>query len=125
MIKFFVKDEKLNAVDSDNRLIGFDINDDCCAYGGWFISETIIKKEPLWDMKSFRVELAELKDYVFDNKILEVTDDSEYNAIVVKMNPIDEYRNKELFLHLFNVHNGYYSKGFTYSNGETIVERNV
>jgi len=120
MIKFFLTDYKLNAVDDKNRLVGFDLNDDCCAHGGWFIDREIVREQPKFDLE---IQMADLPDYEFDPLFLEkiTGDKSEYNAIVVKMiqsNPNDYIKRPDLYLHLYNVHNGYYAKGFNFSDGE-------
>lgn len=130
MIKFFVRDSKLNAVDDKNRIVGFDLDDDCCAFGGWFISDSIVRKYPGYELE---VNLADLPKYEFDPEFFErvISDGymNEYGAVVFKMIPdesIKFYDDLPLYLHLYNVHNGYYSKGFTFSfDGKTKNEGRV
>lgn len=120
MIKVLVMGKKLNVVDSNNNLVGFDLEDSCCASGGYFITDDI-KKKDFDNVKG--IPDIDFQNYVFDQNFFEDVRDGhgEGGAVVFKMRPqygwdYDEDENlPDLYLHLFNVHNGYYSKGFKYS----------
>lgn len=122
MIKVIVMGQKLNVVDSNNNLVGFDMEDDCCAHGGYFISEAKCSKD-----FSDQVGLSDI-DYpkhVFDTDFFESIENIDKEgeaAVIFKMRPEygwgEEENGKALFLHLFNTHNGYYSKGFKASFNE-------
>lgn len=116
MIKEFKSGDEYNAkvnfVDDNNRLVGFDTTDDCCAHGGYFISDKV-ENDEIEKPKPY-----DLSDYAFDESFFQEVsgnEDSEYNAVVFKMVAQDK---PDRYLHCFNVHNGYYSKGFTASFGE-------
>lgn len=123
MIKIFNQpgewESKVNFVDDKNRLVGYDTEDDCCAHGGWFIATEIkditndenayLKKEP--DVKPV------LDDYVFDEQFFKDlrSPEGEGGTVVFRMVAPSK---PDLYLHLFNVHNGYYAKGFEASFGK-------
>lgn len=122
MIKVIVMGQKLNVVDSNNNLVGFDMGDACCAHGGYFISETKCSKD-------FRDQVGisdtDYPKYVFDTDFFESIDhidDERERAVIFRMRPEygwgEEENGKDLYLHLFNTHNGYYSKGFKASFNE-------
>lgn len=114
MIKIFEKIEtvkswenKVNFVDTNNVFVGYDMMQNCCESFGWEIcSDT--KRENL-------VKNPDLSDYVFDINFVELNDMSDpkwddiYISVVFKM--IAEGKD-DLYLHLYNNHNGYYAHGF-------------
>jgi len=122
VIKVFHTEEgysdKWNFVDDENHMVGYDIADDCCSHGGFFISETI--EDSPYDDRPKTDNSCDLSTYKFDTsffKSIDPGDDpySQGKTVVFKM--ISESK-PTLYLHLFNVHNGYYSKGFEASFGE-------
>lgn len=121
MIRIFNKgkdwDTKVNFVDSSNRLVGYDLDDDCCAHGGWFISPEIKDKYSYDDkLEKEPANLPDLGDYYFDEQFFQKVDlGDEFGAVVFRMIASEK---PDLYLHLYNVHNGYYSKGFEASFGE-------
>lgn len=119
MIKIFLVGTKMNAVDLNNNLVGFDTYDDCCAHGGWFV--TLEKYREEFDSHE-QTEAIEYPDYSFDPAFFE--DESGTDDGVVRFRMMAEGK-PDLFLHLFNCHNGYYSKGFEYSFGEIKYEGNI
>lgn len=116
MIKVFVKGRKVNFVDDKNRLIGFDNEDDCCAHGGWFISLVkITEKLSKHDQDAPR----EYPAYSFDTDFFEEieTDDVDDGGLVLFKLVADGH--PDLFLHLYNCHNGYYGRGFESTFGRS------
>jgi hypothetical protein len=117
MMKIFEKDRRVNFVDENNVLVGFDMNQNCCEYFGWFISR---KKEK--EIKD-DIQTPDVSGYVFDpNFFEEVFNENEFGAggmVIFRLVRGD----KEFFLHLYNSHNGYYSHGFNMEvRGKTIKE---
>ena len=126
MIKIFDTgknwDTKVNFVDEHNVLVGYDTQDSCCEHADWFISYNpcakIVEETNAIGASDDTDEL--LLTYMFDKDYM---DEREEDGNEDPCN--DEYRNivtfklisvtgEPLYLHLFNVHNGYYSHGFTY-----------
>lgn len=111
MIKIILMRDHMNAVDSDDNLVGFSTADDCCAHGGWFVADSIIEDSDKWD----KLEMTEDKEYpdhyINVDFFKDITKDDN-NAVVFEFVSVET--NQRLYLHLFNCHNGYYGKGFSY-----------
>jgi len=127
MIKIFKSEDdyskKVNFVDDENKLVGFDFYDDCCSYGGWFISETMTHK--FEDGKSTMPKEPEshpdLTPYSFDKDfycVKNVNGEDVYAEGKVAIFRMTAPKEPDLYLHLFNMHNGYYSKGITSWRGD-------
>jgi hypothetical protein len=125
MIKIFLTGSKMNAVDDKNNLVGFDTYDDCCAHGGWFVSpEKINLDDDDDELESHeQTEAIDYPEYSFDTQFFEdpnhcIGDQYEGDGGgLVRFRMVAEEKS-DLYLHLYNCHNGYYSKGFEYSFGE-------
>jgi len=103
---------KVNFVDENNVLVGFNNTDDCCAKGGWFISD---KKEE-WLDESFKEGVMDFPGFVFDKKFVHRTFEEEYfEGDAVQFRLVNGEAEK--FLTLYNFHNGYYARGFEVSVG--------
>ena len=112
--------EKTNFVDSNNVLVGFDTSQECCEQYGWFLTKTIE------EAKAYPVEGRTLNDddahgFVFDpDFFLEHGDSDQFQAggmVTFRLIKGEE----EMFLSLYNVHNGYYSHGFHVSVGGEVI----
>jgi hypothetical protein len=104
---------KINFVDENNVFVGFDYFGQCCEQFGWHINnplgETILDEcDPIEEVNK------ELEGWVFDSTYFEETPGTpsnsfhEHNQAIFRLRKEDQ----ELFLTLFNDHNGYYSHGF-------------
>jgi hypothetical protein len=106
---------KVNFVDENNVLLGFDNENDCCANGGWFLSDDKDK----WENKTFKEKDMTLPGWVFDPSFFRERNGSEYEeggAVQFRLTK----GKKERFLVLYNVHNGYYGRGFWFTaDGKT------
>ena len=116
---------KVNFVDENNVFVGYDMKHQCCEEYGWFLSdeirEEIPKKEFLEDEKGIK----DLDLFVFDPGFyskfwIKDKEHGEGSVIAFKM----KNRDKEVYLHLFNCHNGFYGHGFEFKNerwGNTLL----
>lgn len=106
---------KVNFVDENNVVLGFDMTPDCCEQFGWFI-HTDISKETIDGKVPENIE-----DYSFDKDFfqdLNVTAGEGGGMVVFKIQTkIGDIR----YIHLYNFHNGYYSHGFTLEVGGVTV----
>lgn len=112
----------MNAIDDQDNLVGFSTSDDCCAHGGWFVSSQIEKDSEKWS----GLEMNEDKtysDYRFDTTFFEEgkNKDSDGSAVF----KLIAWNKEPLYLHLFNCHNGYYGKGFSYNFGGKLIEGGI
>jgi len=113
MREFPTKNGKINFVDEDDTLVGFDNQASCCENFGWFYSKEVPVKlpeekitpdlEPYFFNKGFFAECS-------DPAIL---DDGKIVTFRLEIKNDDQY----LYLSLYNAHNGYYSHGFNLAVG--------
>ena len=109
---------KFNAVDDKNNLIGYNLDDDCCAHGGWFIAPEVVYDEPetmtIYDVSAYDFDLG----FFLETPVSM----SDYKAVVIRLIANGK---PALYLHCYNVHNGYYSKGFNAVLGDVRKDINV
>ena len=118
---------KVNFVDENNVLVGYDFSGQCCEQYGWYISNkpTINKDGSLFDDNVSNEAINEsLKDWTFDKEFFDQLSYSESGSFDQDDRVVFRLVNgdNELFLHLYNVHNGYYSHGFEFKNGEETIQ---
>ncbi len=113
-MKVFERDGKLNFVDENNVFVGYDYTQDCCESFGYFISDKILNDIP--DKKENKDDF-DLEDYIFDINFFKenvVKDDDGGGSILFKLQKLWVAPGAaDLYLRLFNCHNGYYGHGFT------------
>lgn len=115
----------INFVDEKNVFVGYDMEQSCCENANWFISN----KEENQPMEGNGI-LDKLDLYNFDIKyFVEVEgkldeDDMSWldSGGMVRFKLISEGKS-DLFLHLYNSHNGYYGHGFEFKVGEKIKKK--
>jgi hypothetical protein len=116
---------KVNFVDENNVLVGYDFGSNCCENFGWYIHNKVGKvneEDPVFSDGLDGNALNEfLKEWTFDATFFEeFSNDKSYdeeNFAVFRLVNGD----KELFLHLYNHHNGYYSHGFDFSKDGQVI----
>ena len=117
-MKIFKTETKVNFVDENNVVLGYDTDQHCCESAGWFIANKPVKGLIL----SNAVDCDNLDGWLFDPLYCERVN-----------NPGDFYEggmvifrivNKELsqYIHLYNCHNGYYSHSFSMNVGGNTIE---
>jgi len=116
-------DSKVNFSDNNNLVVGYDTYQSCCEHADWFISKTednnIEGKEQPKDG---------LEEYVFDKQYFVSVEPArnEWGSCLdsggmVRFKMIADGK-PDLFLHIYNSHNGYYSHGFDFKEGKTIIQ---
>ena len=115
---------KVNFVDENNVLVGYDFSSDCCENYGWYIHSKVTPEgtgDSLFDENTDNNAINEsLKDWAFDTSFFNEFSDGEYEVRAVAVFRLVNGDN-ELFLHLFNEHNGYYSHGFDFAKDGEII----
>jgi hypothetical protein len=115
---------KVNFVDDNNVLVGYDFSGQCCENYGWYIRSkvTLSREDSLFDETTDINAINEsLKEWAFDTSFFAELSDGKYdqeNAAVFRL----VNGENELFLHLYNIHNGYYSHGFDFSKDGEIIQ---
>lgn len=120
-MKYFEKSNKYNWVDDNNVFVGYDSGQCCCEQADWFISDI----EEINTQGSSITE--DLESYSFDTSYFEDVNSPDINDSggMVRFRMINP-DGKELFLHLYNSHNGYYSHGFEATiNGQKWQENSL
>jgi len=125
----FTSGYKINFIDNNDVLVGFDNQGSCCENFGYFYSQTF----PNFSNYEFcggehpNINAPEdLESYVFDKEYFKELEDTSLfdggGAAVFRLTNGD----KELFLTLYNSHNGYYSHGFDMGvPGKILVEGRI
>lgn len=113
----FERGGKINFVDENNVVVGYDTEQSCCEKAGYYITPNIIYST---DMKAYIPNLA---NYRFDTTFFQEKKMDEpmieENYAVFKLYSID--KKPDLYLILYNAHNGYYSHGFECKVNGTII----
>lgn len=119
-MKVFERDGKINFVDENNVVLGYDLRQDCCERAGWFISDT--PRETIIENND---TVTNLDGYVFDtNYFRETGGGLEFDGggmAIFRIFHVDG-EGRERFIHIYNSHNGYYSHGFQLSVGGVVVK---
>ena len=97
---------KVNFVDENNVVVGYDMNMVCCEEAGWFIAD-----DPTTEVAYSPIS-KDIDSYVFDPEYFEEA----WGVNIGPMTSIVIFRlingEEEKFLHLYNCHEGYYHHGF-------------
>lgn len=108
---------KVNFIDDNNVCVGYDLSQSCCEHADWYISED---KEVDRDKSNI---LTDVEGYNFDIDFFEelgLDEDQDSVCYIIRFRLMKQ-GNKDLYLHLYNVQNGYYSHGFTMTKGDKII----
>ena len=131
-MKVLKMNDSVNFVDNNNVLVGYDMKQECCEQAGWFISNKVeeniaIGGNGVEDIaKKYGIEV-DTETFVFDKdyhvfftvKSSSVWTMEDMNVVVFRI--YDPHNGKNLYLHLFNSHNGYYSHGFEVKHCNEII----
>lgn len=110
-MKYFEKDGHYNFVDDNNRFVGFDSSQHCCESFGWMLSREIPDLLDKLEHNEFNGIDAEKMQF-----------DPEFfhdNGCVVTFRLVDG--EDVAYLTIFNDHNGYYSHGFEFKDGQKVI----
>jgi len=116
---------KVNFIDSNNVILGYNLSSSCCENAFWRITLTADgSTESIHEgSENSQFELV-LEEYNFDPDFYAMIDPEADNGhAVFKLNSL-AWRTDEpdLYLHLENHQNGYYSHGFTFRGNKIISE---
>lgn len=116
---------KVNFIDDNNVLLGYDLGQDCCEDASWTISEGKDGANPLYQGNDKASQEISLEGYAFDPLFHERADspgEDSYVAIfkLLYFEGYNASKKPDLYLRLENQHNGYYGHGFTFKGNEVI-----
>lgn len=123
-MKIFDRGGKINFVDENNVMLGYDNDQCCCEHADWFIADEVTPK--ILDHQP----VDAVDGWVFDPDFFREIDhatsgDAKYNCL--DAGGMAVFRivkgDAEKFIHLFNCHNGYYGHGFSFMNGNTPIQQ--
>lgn len=121
MIRYFLRDRKHNFVDIANVFVGFDADQSCCEHADWYVAE-----EPTIQGSDYTYERhqpTELDGYIFDINFFQRLEHPTLDGGAVVVFRLVSDKGPELYLHLSNVHNGYYRHGFEMGTcGDSIAD---
>lgn len=123
MMKIFERDkssfyEKINFVDGNDVFVGYDLSQDCCEDAGWFIAHKIT---PYDYNDTFDKLIPDVEAYCFDKDFFQQVESYDLDGggmVVFRLLADGE---PDLYLHLYNCHNGYYGHGFEVKHGGEVV----
>ena len=110
---------KVNFVDENNVVLGYDLSQDCCEWADWFISDSMLNDVGN-DIDVNVGRDTDLTKYRFDTQFF-----MEHEGGLLDSGKMVVFRifdgENEKFIHLFNCHNGYYSHGFDFVINNKVV----
>jgi len=126
-MKVIESGNSINFVDQNNVFVGYELNSQCCEWADWTIEDILLNSMVVFsylkDKDSIYHDL-DLEEYLFDKKFFKTMDnyDNDGGAMVI-------FRlisgDKEKYLYLFNVQNGYYGHGFTVKIDDKVVKEGL
>lgn len=107
-------DCKINFIDEGDIFVGFDNCAQCCESFGWYIIDKVDASysNKCDDSLEDGFCIASVKGYVFDTSFFELHEENDCDVDMCAVFKIVKSGDRDLYLHLFNHHNGYYSHGF-------------
>lgn len=117
--------EKFNFVDKNNVFVGFDSEQWCCEDFGYYFSPCAAG-DAQQEGERMEPTAEQLEPYVFDKSYHKiVSDNKEYiysDKAVFRLIAPDK---QDLYLYLYNFHEGYYGHGFEFCDGEVVMFKGV
>lgn len=108
---------KVNFVDDNNVVLGYDLSQQCCESADYAIVTHLNEKDSN-DVRN-DLEPEDIKGYVFDKTFIDgnITGLDTGSSLAFRIIKGD----KEAFIVLFNAHNGYYSHGFEFKDSDAVI----
>jgi len=103
--------DKINFVDENNVVLGYDDGQNCCEFWTWNVDREPGAATKSEECGGFHIDPSFVeRHYVFDTTFFEESEGCATFKVVHKEDPSDVY-----YINLCNVHNGYYAHGFVLS----------
>lgn len=114
---------KVNFVDINDVFVGYDTAQDCCEDAGWFIAEKI-EAYAYSDDYSQRAD-HDIEPYVFDTTFFAEVGSKDLDSGGQVAFKLVADGKPDLYLNIFNSHNGYYGHGFEVKHSGHVVREGV
>ena len=118
-MKIFEVNDSVNFVDENNVLVGYETDQHCCEDAGWFLAH-----QPT-EYSRDDVDSVDVKpeDYTFEPHYVQERSGGDLNDGTMMIFKLVHPTKSDLFLHIYNAHNGYYGHGFKTENFNDNVEK--
>lgn len=121
--------DKVNFVDENNVVLGYDLEQTCCEWSGWFIADQPYETLTLEQLSQLaspqKASVESMPGWVFDTdyarRVTGLDCLESGNLLIVRLVRGAD----EKFLHVFNAHNGAYGHGFTFQVGPALTAEGV
>lgn len=125
--------DKVNFIDENNVVLGYDMAQDCCEEASWFISEypEVGCCNPV-DRVASEYSFTEdeinevLTSYIFDVDYFQKHnwhDLDEGGAVSFKLKSTEG--KQDLYLYIYNSHNGFYGHGFSFRESNEFLHEGL
>lgn len=115
--------EKVNFVDENNVVLGYDMSPSCCESFGWFIADRVVSTMAEYNQLNQTFNDDDYTDWRFDPHFFQDGgDESGYDVEAMAIfRIVDQTTMESRYIHLYNMHNGYYSHGFSFTQSDTSI----
>ena len=112
---------KVNFVDDNDVFVGYDLSQCCCEDANWFIADKLMPYK--YDESCQSLPDIDVSDYAFDREYFESVESQDLDGGGQVAFRLVSDGKPDLYLQIFNAHNGYYGHGFKVKHGgETVKE---
>lgn len=117
--------EKVNFVDENNVVLGYDMGSQCCESFGWFIANRVVSTMVEYNQLNQTFDGDDYTDWRFDPHFFQdIVDESGYDIEAMAIfRIVNQTTGESRYIHLYNMHNGYYSHGFTFNQSDKTIQR--
>lgn len=128
-MKIFERDGKYNFVDDNNVFVGFDASQSCCEQFGFGLTffkpdERIRAYGENAIFHPIPHDTFDLTKFAFNTEFFETFTSENSEGTIAVFRLIDDNHN-QIFLHLYNFHNGYYAHGFEMCRDGVVLFRGI
>lgn len=115
--------EKVNFVDENNVVLGYDMGHQCCESFGWFIADRVVSNMKDHASLDQTFDDDDYTDWRFDPQFFQIGESHESYDLesMAIFRIVNQTTGESRYIHLYNMHNGYYSHGFTFTQSNTSI----
>lgn len=116
--------EKVNFVDENNVVLGYDMSSQCCESFGWFIADRVVFNMKDYSTLDKTFDDDDYTDWRFDPQFFQSGESLESYDIesMAIFRIVNQTTGESRYIHLYNLHNGYYSHGFDFTQSDKTIQ---